>query len=354
MTFEEILSTYDYTLPEELIANAPAHPRDSAKLLAYDRTKKVFKDAIFRDITTLVPPNTLFVLNDTKVIPARLPVKRNTGGIVKLLILKANEDGIRALSPKILKEGEILTIDDAHTLTVDRRDDDAWILTPNFPMESWSTLLDSKGETPLPPYIKHCPLSERQRREEYQTVFAATPGSIAAPTASLHFTPELLSSLRANGMQTATVTLHVHLGTFAPLTEDQWNTGKLHKETYDIAPDQATIIIQALKDGRPVIGVGTTAVRTLESAFNAQKQLVRPSGITDIFIRPASLGSAAAGEGYRFHVVNGMITNFHVPKSSLLMLVAAFMGREKLLELYAHAIEQKYRFYSFGDAMLIL
>lgn len=342
---EDTLALYDYTLPPELIANAPAHPRDSAKLLVFDRTKKNHADAIFRDIGDFLPKNALLVLNDTKVIPARLPVKRATGGIVKLLILDAKPDAIHTLSPKILKPGEVLSIGDDATLTViDRNNDDHWLLKPEFPMTQWHAILDKYGETPLPPYIKDCPLNETERRREYQTVFAKSEGSIAAPTASLHFTPELLTNLRHQGIETATVTLHVHLGTFAPLTEEQWNNGTLHHETFVIHPDQSAIIAKAIKDRRPVIAVGTTALRTLESAFDAKGNLIKVSGETDLFIR----------EGYAFNVVTGLITNFHVPRSSLLMLVAAFVGREDILALYRHAMEERYRFYSFGDAMLIL
>jgi len=232
MDFTDVLSAYDYDLPAELIANTPASPRDSARLLVYDqknnfspdRSQKVCMDSVFRNIGDFLPEHALLVLNDTKVIPARLPVQRVTGGTVKLLMLEATGKQIRALSPKILKEGERLTVDDQHALTVLRREGDAWILEPQFTMNSWGALLEAKGETPLPPYIKHCPLTETERRREYQTVFAHAPGSIAAPTASLHFTEELLEQLRSKGIQTATVTLHVHLGTFAPLTEEQWNT----------------------------------------------------------------------------------------------------------------------------------
>jgi S-adenosylmethionine:tRNA ribosyltransferase-isomerase len=201
-----------------------------------------------------------------------------------------------------------------------------------------------QGTAPLPPYIKHTPLTREQLLTEYQSVFAKDPGSIAAPTASLHFTPELLASLQDRGIALAYTTLHVHLGTFAPLTEEQWQTGRLHQEEYHIDPQTIAVLEQAKRDGRPIIAVGTTVVRTLESATDDAGVITRSEADTSLFIR----------EGYTFRMVSGLITNFHVPRSSLLMLVAALTGRETLLSLYKEAIEKRFRLFSFGDAMLIL
>jgi S-adenosylmethionine:tRNA ribosyltransferase-isomerase len=342
--FDSALAAYDYAFPPELIANAPADPRDSSRLAVLDRSTGETQWTTFRVIGEYLPPNALLVLNETKVIPARLPVTRATGGKTELLVLGVAGGQLRALANKKLRAGETLTIDgDDRTLTVSGSDEKEWILTPSFSIAELSSVLDTAGRMPLPPYIKNSPLSQEQIKERYQTVFARNAGSIAAPTASLHFTPELLASLERQGIAVARVTLHVHLGTFAPLTAEQWASGQLHREEYVIELEQARMIEQAKADGRPIIAVGTTAVRTLESAADENGHLTHLSGQTRLFIR----------EGYVFRMVDGMITNFHVPKSSLLMLVCAFAGRERVMALYRQAIQRKFRLFSFGDAMLI-
>lgn len=222
------------------------------------------------------------------------------------------------------------------------RDGKYLLLSPLF-RGSLRAVLEKHGDAPLPPYIKNSPLSKREQRQQYQTVFAKTPGSIAAPTASLHFTPRLLKSLKKAGIETAFVTLHVGLGTFAPLTAEHLKSGTLHEEEWFIDKKTAAQIERAKKEGRPVIPVGTTALRTLESAA-AGRAIKKLRGKTNLFIR----------EGYNFKIADGLITNFHVPKSSLLMLVAAFAGRKKIQTTYRHAIKHGYRFFSFGDGMLIL
>jgi S-adenosylmethionine:tRNA ribosyltransferase-isomerase len=344
-SFNEVLDRYAYDLSPELIAQTPASPRDSAKILVYDRKKREPAFSVFRDIDQYLPLRSLLILNRTKVIPARIPFQRPTGGVIEVLSLGSTEKYLRVLSPKRLQIREMLTVlSGSQQVIVDGTDGNEWLLRPLFPMEELPDVLEKSGTTPLPPYIKHSPLTEAERRREYQSVFARDPGSIAAPTASLHFTRALLTRLKAQGIETASVTLHVHLGTFAPLTEEKWQTGRLHLEEYVIPPRTVAAIKRAKEEGRPVIAVGTTVVRTLESSADDDGTIIKPSGTTDLFIR----------EGHRFRVVDGMITNFHVPRSSLLMLVSAFVGHEVTMDLYRQAAEQKFRFFSFGDAMLLV
>lgn len=344
MRLTAVFKQFDYSFPPELIAQAPASPRDSAKLLVYDRSSKAIASTRFQALPTFLPKNALLVFNETKVIPARITVTRTTGGRVSLLYLGMDRSMMRCLAKTSLKEGERLTLTPTRSFIVMKRCEKEWILKPLFPVRELRSVMERHGSAPLPPYIKHSPLSESAKRREYQTVFAKHEGSIAAPTASLHFTKRLMTNLRKNGIHTAFVTLHVNLGTFAPLTEEQWKKGSLHTENYVIPAQAKRMIERAKKEGRPVIAVGTTVVRTLESASDARGNIVRTKGSTDLFIR----------RGYRFTMMDGLITNFHVPKSSLLMLVSAFVGRKRLMDLYGYAIKHRYRLFSFGDGMLIV
>lgn len=346
LSLEDALTAYDYTLPDELIAQSPADPRDSAKLAVLNRKTGETQWKIFRDIVDLLPSNAVLVLNDTKVIPARLRLRRATGVKAEMLLLREEGGFLQVMANRKLTPGETLTAegDDSKAFSVVRQMERYWILKPSFPAERLSALLEIHGEMPLPPYIDKSPLTQEEIKTRYQSVFARNPGSIAAPTASLHFTPELLAAVQASGRSIVHITLHVHLGTFARLTPEQWASGKLHQESFLVPPESAAALQQAKSDGRPIVAVGTTAARTLESAFDAGGRCVHPHGITDLFIR----------EGYTFKMIDGLITNFHVPKSSLLMLVCAFAGRERVLGLYHEAIARKMRFFSFGDAMLIL
>ncbi len=343
LTFAEVLSAYDYSFPNDLIAKEPVHPRDSARLLIYDRKADAVGFDTFANIDRYLPPNCVVVFNRTKVIPAKFSLKKITGGGVSALLLSVQPDTITVLASGALKQGDKLIWQGGHSFTVVVRKDQEALLKPSFPITELRDLLDRFGETPLPPYMKDSPLPESERRTEYQTVYAREEGSVAAPTAGLHFTEELIKKLEQSGRGVAYVTLHVHLGTFAPLMEEQWKLRTLHTEFYSI--DQMTVssLNEAKKNNRPIVAVGTTTVRTLESASDGQT-IVRPSGGTDLFI----------SEGDTLHFVDSLITNFHVPKSSLLMLVSAFTGKEKLFELYAKAIEERMRLFSFGDGMLIL
>lgn len=341
-SFKEILRKYDYSLPVELIANKPAHPRDSAKLLVYDRKSRKVDFDTFKNLGKYLSPNTVLVLNDTKVLPARLPLKKETGGIVKILYLITIGKNIKALSPRKLKVGEKLYLPNEEYFEVLKVEKGEYLLKPSFAVSGIYSVLKQYGETPLPPYIKNVLLSEKRLREEYQTVFARVYGSVAAPTASLHFTKGLLSRLKKQGTEIVYVTLHVGLGTFASLSEENIKTGKLHKERYEISKKTADMLNKAKERGSRIIPVGTTALRTLESAC-VKNKLTRLSGGTELFIK----------EGDKFKFTNGLITNFHVPKSSLLMLVAALVGRKKLFEIYKLVIKNKFRFFSFGDGMLV-
>lgn len=333
---------YRYTYPEKAIAQSPAYPRDSAKLLVYDRKSKRANISTFAHIAEFLPPQAVLVVNQTKVVPARFYAVKPTGGRVELLYVGKQAKTFDALANRALNLGDVLTFGE-HTLKVVKKLDKGYRFAANFALSRLFPLLEKHGITPTPPYIKHISLSERRLREEYQTVFAKTAGSSAAPTASLHFTKRLLSKLQKQGIALEYVTLHVGLGTFAPLTEAQLHSGKLHKEWYEIPAATAKRLKEYKSQGRPIIAVGTTVVRTLESAVGSAGKLQRLTGTTDLFIYPP----------YSFKFVDGLITNFHVPKSSLMMLVASLVGKETLLQLYKKAITKGFRLFSFGDGMLI-
>ncbi len=339
-----LLDKFDYQFPERLIAQKPAHPRDSARLLVYDRKTKRSTHDTFKNLGAYLPPNAVLVLNQTKVIPARMLVKKPTGGIVELLYLSNDGETIHALLNKQIEPGTVLRLTKTTTFTAIKKLEKGYKLKPSFPISKLFDILNRYGHTPIPPYIKYSTLSEKKLREEYQTIFAKLAGSVAAPTASLHFTKRLFVDLKKRGIDTTFVTLHVGLGTFAPVTTDQLTKKKLHKEFYSIDKTAADFLDQAKKQGRPIIAVGTTVVRTLESATDKSGRLKKLSGATDLFIQ----------EKDKIKFVDCLITNFHVPKSSLMMLVSAFVGRTTLLNLYKKAIARKYRLFSFGDGMLIL
>ena len=337
-----IIDKYNYEFPSELIAQKPAHPRDSAKLLIYNRKTKGVNFDIFRNIGKYLPKDTVLVLNETKVLPARFEVTKVTGGKIKLLYLNGDKNIFSALSPRKLNPGEVLKFR-SKEITVTKVLEDGYrfkAANKNFDIRKE---LEKYGDAPLPPYIKNSPLTKSEIKKEYQTVFAKKYGSVAAPTASLHFTKKLLTSLKEQGIKEEKVTLHVGLGTFATITEENIREGKLHSEYYEIGENVAGKLLSAKNHGSKIIPVGTTALRTLESAFVGGK-FETLSGETDIFIK----------EGDKLKFADGLITNFHVPKSSLIMLVAALIGRGKTLELYNLAIKNKFRLFSFGDAMLIL
>jgi S-adenosylmethionine:tRNA ribosyltransferase-isomerase len=346
-TFETKLKPFDYSFPSELIAQEPAHPRDSARLLVVGKSNTNFQEDIFKNLGKYLPKNSVLVFNQTKVVPARLDVEKESGGKAEILYIDHNKEFVKVLSNRFLPEkSTIILLSDRSKLLrfkIERIQKPFYFLKPNFPISNIKNILNKFGKTPLPPYIKNSQLTEKQRRKEYQTVFAKEGLSVAAPTASLHFTKQLINKLKKQGIEVKYVTLNVGMGTFASLTEEQLKTGQLHSEFYSIDKKTAAELNKLKQQGKKIIAVGTTAVRTLESASKKQKLEVL-QGDTKLFIRP----------GYKFNFVDGLITNFHVPKSSLLMLVSALAERNKILSAYKYAIKNKFRLFSFGDGMLIL
>ena len=336
-------SDYFYELPEEQIAQTPAEPRDSSRLLVYDRATGKSEDRIFRDIKEYLRPGDVLVINNTKVLPARLFAYTENGGRVEVLLLKRHDLNtweVLVRPGKKAKPGVRLTVSEELSLTVlDRTETGERIVEFRFD-GVFEDILSRVGSMPLPPYI-HEKLKDKDR---YQTVYCKTDGSAAAPTAGLHFTKQLLAEIEAMGVQVAEVLLHVGLGTFRPVKEEDLTNHVMHSEFYRVDERAAEIVNAAKREGRRVIAVGTTSVRTLETVADENGFLRPCSGDTSIFIYPP----------YRFKCVDALITNFHLPESTLIMLVSAFMGRERCLALYKQAVEKKYRFFSFGDAMMIV
>ena len=334
-------SDFDYNLPEELIAQTPLKDRASSKLLVMDRFTGELEHKEFRDIKDYLHEGDVLVINDTKVIPARLMgVKEDTGAVIELLLLKdLGEDIWECLSrpQKRLHLGTIVKFSDELSAEVVEILDEGVTRVKLLYKGILLEILDRLGEMPLPPYI-HEKLAEKDR---YNTVYAKNIGSAAAPTAGLHFTKELLEELKNEGVIITNVTLHVGLGTFRPVEVDDIKDHHMHTEYYEMSNETAKILNQAKKDGRRIIAVGTTSTRTLETIMNKYGEFKECSGNTDIFIFP----------GYEFKAIDCLITNFHLPKSTLVMLVSAFSKKEFVLNAYNEAIKNKYRFFSFGDAM---
>ena len=343
-SLKNILKAYRYIVAPSLIATHPAKPRDSARLLVWNKKQGSVSVDTFRNLSNYLPPHTVLVFNNTKVLPARLTLKKDTGGLVRILYLSHDAKEIRCLADRPFAIGSTVRVpEESASFKVNKKDGAVYYLVPSFPTARMRSWLYKKGRVPIPPYIKNTPLSEAQLKQEYQTIFARVAGSVAAPTASLHFTKRLLKQLSHAGIAQKLITLHVGLGTFAPITDAQLLTRTLHEEHFELSPKTLRFLNQAKKQGRPIIAVGTTSVRTLESAANDKGILAASHGDTRLFIR----------EGYEWKFIDGMITNFHVPASSLMMLVAAFIGRKKLLSLYYFAIKKKFRLFSFGDGMLL-
>lgn len=338
-------SDFDYDLPESFIAQTPAEPRDSSRLLVVHRDTGRIEHRLFGDIGGYLQPHDVLVLNRTRVIPARIFARKETGGRVELLLLRRRDELTWdvLVGGKGLSAGKHIQVEDGpRAEIVQVLNGSERLLHFEQPIEPYFPRV---GNVPLPPYI-HEKLADPER---YQTVYAREPGSAAAPTAGLHFTTRLLDELRDQGITLAFVTLHVGLDTFAPVTEDSPEQHKIHTEWCELPEQTADLINETKSSAGRVIAVGTTSVRTLESAGN--RQSTAPNYQLQPFIGPTSLYILP---GYQFKVVDGMITNFHLPRSTLLMLVSAFAGREKILATYQIAIQEGYRFYSFGDAMIIL
>lgn len=336
-------SDFYYDLPEELIAQTPLEPRDSSRLLVYNRTTGEVFHKHFRDVGDYLKPGDLLVVNTTKVYPARIFAYTEHGGKVEILLLKRQNltDWECLVKPgKKCREGVILVVNEELKAEIISRTDDGGRIVRFIFDGVFEDILSRVGEMPLPPYI-HEKLKDKDR---YQTVYCKQEGSAAAPTAGLHFTLRLIDELKAKGVEFAEVQLNVGLGTFRPVKTDDLEHHKMHTEYYVIDEENAEKINKAKREGRRVIAVGTTSVRTLETVADENGFVKEQSGDTSIFIYPP----------YKFKCVEGLITNFHLPESTLVMLVSAFASREKILELYNLAVKEKYRFFSFGDACLFL
>jgi S-adenosylmethionine:tRNA ribosyltransferase-isomerase len=335
-------SDFDFELPAELIAQFPAEVRSGSRLLCLDGNTGEVRDRMFCDLPSLLEPGDLLVLNDTRVIKARLNGVKQSGGKVEVLVermLGMHRALAHIRASHSPKPGSRLTLEGQVEVEVLGRQEDLFEL--EFLGETpLAELLERYGKLPLPPYIAHA--ADTQDEERYQTVYARTPGAVAAPTAGLHFDDGVMQALAEKGVAQAFVTLHVGAGTFQPVRVEEISQHKMHSEWYEIPQETVDAIRRTRDRGGKVVAVGTTAMRALESAARAG-ELASGSGDTDIFITP----------GYRFKVVDRLLTNFHLPRTTLLMLVSAFAGREHVLSAYRHAVEQRYRFFSYGDAMLI-
>lgn len=336
---------FDFHLPEELIAQTPLEKRDASRLLVVDRSSGEFSDQHFDSIIDQLQPGDALVMNNTRVLPARLyGEKPGTGGHVELLLLKNTEGDqweVLAKPAKRLKVGAQVSFGDGRltATVVDELEHGGRIVRFDY-QGIFLEVLESLGEMPLPPYI-HEKLTDRER---YQTVYAKENGSAAAPTAGLHFTKELLAQIEAKGVKLVYLTLHVGLGTFRPVSVDNLEEHEMHSEFYTLSEEAASTLREVKANGHRIIAVGTTSIRTLETIGNKfQGDIQADSGWTNIFIKP----------GYQWQIVDAFSTNFHLPKSTLVMLVSAFAGRDLTLKAYEHAIAERYRFFSFGDAMFI-
>jgi len=349
------LELYSYNLPKEKIANQPAKPRDFSKLFVYDTLEdKIYFD-IFLNLDRYLPKNSFLVLNNTKVLPARMEMLKETGGKVKILFLvdeaiNKNSKLIRGLVNKKLNLKEKIYFPNKKDfIEVVSQEKNIFTFSLKTDLNKFLKLLNLYGEAPLPPYIKKTPLTKKEAKEKYQTIFAKKLGSVAAPTASFHFTKRVFKKLKRKGIEHFFITLHVGLGTFMPISEENIKKSKLHKEYWEIETSIYKKILK-LKQKKKLIAVGTTTTRLLETLarkkLNLSKKILR--GTTELFIFPP----------FKFKMIDGLITNFHLPKTSLMMLVEAFLqfknSKRHLKELYEIAIENDFRFYSFGDAMLIL
>lgn len=345
------LDDFDFDLPRELIATRPASPRSSARLLLAEGAE--IADRRVSDLPVILQPGDVLVLNDTKVIPARLTGHRSRQTAqgeavakIEVTLLEPAAEGWRALAKPMrkLQVGEVIRFGDDLSAEVAEMDEAGLRLVFDATGDAFDAALAKVGAMPLPPYIAALRAPDARDHQDYQTVWAERQGAVAAPTASLHFDRPLLDALAAGGVEFVHVTLHVGAGTFLPVKVEDVTTHKMHAEWGEVSPDAAMRINRAKAEGRRVIPVGTTALRLIESAATPDGQMQPFQGTTDIFIYP----------GYRFRVTDGLMTNFHLPKSTLLMLVSALAGQDRIRDIYAHAVRDGYRFFSYGDASLLL
>lgn len=348
-----LLSEYDYSLPEELIAQMPADKRDNSRMMVLNRQDRTISHKHFYDIVDLLDKNTLLVMNNTKVLPARLIGYKDTGAKIEVFLLKQSEQRLRLwdvlIKPsKRVKPDTIIKISDELSVKALKRleENGEWLVELIFDGDNVLDVLHRNGQIPLPPYIERKIQNDDLRKldfERYQTVYAKDEGSVAAPTAGLHFTKEILQKLEAKGVELAYVTLNVGLGTFRPVQCENVENHKMHSETFEISEKAAEQINRAKKEGKQIVAVGTTTVRTLETAYQKYGCIKPCQDHSELFIYPP----------YEFKVIDKLITNFHLPKSTLLMLVSALAGKDFIFQAYKEAIENKYRFFSYGDCMFI-
>ncbi|SCX91941.1 tRNA preQ1(34) S-adenosylmethionine ribosyltransferase-isomerase QueA [Paracoccus tibetensis] len=345
------LSDFDFDLPEDLIATRPARPRSAARLLHL--AGDAMTDRRVSDLPQILQPGDVLVLNDTKVIPARLTGTRTRAGAagegvarIEVTLLEPAATGWRALAKPLrkLRAGEVIVFGPQLSAEVAEIAEGELRLVFAALGDAFDAALAEVGAMPLPPYIASLRAPDEADKDDYQTVWAARQGAVAAPTASLHFDAPLLAALAARGVQFVHVTLHVGAGTFLPVKVDDVTTHRMHAEWGEVSAEAAAAINRAKTEGRRVIPVGTTALRLIESAASGEGRIAAFEGTTDIFIYP----------GFRFRIADGLMTNFHLPRSTLMMLVSALMGRERIMAAYAHAIAQRYRFFSYGDASLLI
>jgi len=343
---------FDFDLPAERIAQEPVHERDRSRLLVLDRSRALLAHRRFDALPEVLEAGDLLVLNDTRVVPVRIAGRRRSGARLDMIV-------VREVAPRVwtaliqgarrVKSGEVVLVGAARMPVELRRrgdPDEPWEIRFGAGVDV-KTFFEAEGRAPVPPYIHRDPVSDPRDdldRERYQTVYAARPGAIAAPTAGLHFTPELLKALEARGVHRTTVTLHVGAGTFLPVKTERIDDHRMHAERFEVNRDAVAAIEAAQERGGRVIPVGTTSLRALEAAADETGRITPVAASTELFIRP----------GYAFRVADGLVTNFHLPRSTLLMLVAALAGLDRIKEAYAEAVREGYRFYSYGDAMLIL
>ena len=343
------VSEFDYKLPEELIAQTPSEKRENARMMVLDRRAETIEHKHFYDIVDYFDENDVIVLNNTRVIPARLYGHKETGALLEVFLLKqiAGKTWQVLLNPsKRVKEDMIIKISDELSLKVLTREDQGKWLVEMFYDGNFYEILDSVGKIPLPPYIERSMTDDQLSSldyERYQTVYAQRRGSVAAPTAGLHFTEEILEKLKEKGVQICYVTLNVGLGTFRPVKSENILEHKMDSEEYEISKETAEIIMNARKAGKKITAVGTTTVRTLETCMQKFDEILEVIDDSNLFIYP----------GFKFRIVDRLLTNFHLPKSTLIMLVSAFAGKEFVFRAYDEAIREKYHFYSYGDCMLI-
>ncbi len=347
-----LISDFDYNLPPELIAQEPLADRSASRMLVVDRTAGTWAHRQFQDLPDYLRAGDCLVLNDTRVLPARLITRRPGGGRMELLLLRPVVEQVweaLARPARRLRVGTVLEFGGRLTASVLTQGAEGVVQVQLDCQGDLLSALEEVGLTPLPPYIRRPhqeedTAHERADRERYQTVYAQTPGAVAAPTAGLHFTPEMLAALETRGVAVARLTLHVGLGTFRPVTVDRIEEHRMHAEYYSVSEEAAQQINARRAAGGRVLAVGTTVVRTLETVADAQGRVLSGEGRSDIFLYP----------GYRFRAVDLLLTNFHLPRSTLLMLVSAFAGRKLVLATYRAAVEERYRFYSYGDCMLVI